>query len=200
VEPPPPRFGLGVGKVFPAAYARSLLHPLRRLVQPPRATIDAIQLQPQDRVLEVGSGPGYFSLELAAAVPAGCLVVLDLQPGMLHFARRRLVEYPNAAFVAADAQHLPMRAASFDVAFLATMLGEVLQPATCLAEVHRLLRPGGILAVAETRRDADFIPLPSLRALLEANGFAFLSCSGIAWWQYLARFRRESSAPALFAG
>jgi ubiquinone/menaquinone biosynthesis C-methylase UbiE len=189
IDPPRRRFGLRAGAVFPAANARSLLNPLRRIVQPPRATVRALQLRLQDRVIEIGSGPGYFSPDLASSVPRGRLVLVDVQPAMLQFARSRLVEAPHAMVVAADAQYLPFRAASFDVAFLATMLGEVPDLRKCLIEVHHVLSSGGVLAVAETRRDADFISLDSLRRLIESSGFAFLDRSGNRW-QYVARFSR----------
>jgi len=55
-------FGLERGKVFPAAHARSLLNPLRKLVQSPERTVAAIRIGPADRVLELGCGPGYFTM------------------------------------------------------------------------------------------------------------------------------------------
>jgi hypothetical protein len=47
-------YGVGRGKVFPAAKARSLLNPLRRIVQSPRAVVERIGLAPSARVLELG--------------------------------------------------------------------------------------------------------------------------------------------------
>jgi ubiquinone/menaquinone biosynthesis C-methylase UbiE len=162
---------------------------MRRIVQPPRDTIRALQLRPQDRVIEIGSGRGYFSPDLAAAVARGRLVLVDLQPELLQFARSRLVAAPHVMIVGSDAQFLPLQAATFDVAFLATVLGEVPDSKQCLQEVHRILCPGGVLAVAETRRDADFISLDTLRELIQSRGFSRLSRSGNRW-QYVARFSR----------
>ena len=181
------RCGLGRGKVFPAGQARSLVHPLRRLVQSPRRTVAALGVGPEDVVLEVGCGPGFFSPDLAAAVPRGKLVLLDLQPEMLRLARERLGGRANVGYVASDAQALPIASDRFDAAFLATMLGEVPDPGACLDEVRRILKPGGVLAVAETRRDSDFIGLADLRALVEPHRFAFRGRSGHAW-QYVAHF------------
>ena len=83
-------FGLGRGKVFPAYKAKSLLNPARRLVQSPGRTVAAMGLTADARVLEVGSGPGFFSPSIAAAMPEGQLVLVDLQAEMLVFARARL--------------------------------------------------------------------------------------------------------------
>jgi ubiquinone/menaquinone biosynthesis C-methylase UbiE len=179
---------MGRGKVFPAARARSLVNPLRRLVQSPTRTVAAMALPADGLVLELGSGPGFFSSSIAEAVPAGHVVLVDLQTEMLDHARRRLMHRPGISLVGADAMQLPFNAGQFDVAIVATMLGEVPDRDTCLAEVRRVLRDRGVLAVAETRRDSDFISLAQLRALVEAHGFQFAGRRGVAW-QYVARFR-----------
>src|SRR5207302_9821843 len=83
-------FGMERGQVFPASEARSLLNPLRRLVQSPRRTVAALQLPPAATVLELGPGPGFFTPELADAVPRGSVVLVDLQLGMVAAARQRL--------------------------------------------------------------------------------------------------------------
>lgn len=183
-------FGLGRGKAYPAAHARALLHPARRFVQSPGRTIAAMGLVDGDRVLEVGSGPGFFSPFIAQAVPRGRLVLVDLQSEMLDVARARLADYPRVTVAQADACALPFPPGQFDAVFLATMLGEVPDRDLCMEEVRRVLRPGGTVAIAETRRDSDFIPLKSLRDLVQRHRFAFVGRRGIAW-QYLARFQAD---------
>ena len=74
---------MGRGKVFPASDAASLLHPLRRLVQSPTKLARSMRLEPTDRVLEIGSGPGWFTPALADAVPSGAVTAFDLQHEML---------------------------------------------------------------------------------------------------------------------
>lgn len=181
-------FGLSRGKVFPASRARSLLNPLRRLVQSPRRTVAAIGLQRGARVLEVGSGPGFFSPLLAASTPEGSAVMLDLQPEMLRLARDRVGARHGVGFVGADAQCLPFGDSSFDAVFIATVLGEVPDLDSCLAELRRVLRTEAVAAFSETRRDSDFIPLGKLRQEVERHSFSFLDRGGMPW-QYVARFR-----------
>lgn len=176
------------GKVFPAERARSLTNPLRRVVQSPKRTVAAMGVAADDRVLEVGSGPGFFSPHLASAAARGQVVVLDLQLGMLGRARERLAEHRHASLVAADATRLPFRSGQFDLVVLATMLGEIPDVVGGLSEVHRVLRLGGLAAVAETRRDSDFIPLGRLRQLFEDHGFLLGDRHGPPF-QYVARFR-----------
>jgi ubiquinone/menaquinone biosynthesis C-methylase UbiE len=176
------------GKVFPASHARSLLNPARRLVQSPKRTIAAASFPVDGRILEVGCGPGFFSPYIARAVPQGQVVLLDLQREMLTIAKERI----DAGFVQADATRVPIASAQFDGVFVATMLGEVPDRAACIEEARRVLRPGGVLAIAETRRDSDFIKLSALRALVEPRGFAFAWRRGPPW-QYVARFQAVST-------
>ena len=143
----------------------------------------AIGLARDARVLELGCGPGYFSPSIAAATD-GLFVLFDLQAEMLAIARTRA----PTALVQGDGARLPFAAASFDAVFIATVLGEIPDQRGCVDEVRRVLRPGGTFAVAETRRDSDFIPLAALTRSVEDRGFKRVRTSG--WrWQYVASFR-----------
>ena len=181
-------FGMGRGKVFPASSAKSLLNPLRRLVQSPARTVGAMELARDARVVEIGAGPGYFSPAIAAAVSSGHLVVLDLQLDMVRLARDRLSDRSNVQFVVADAMRLPFRTGSFDNAVVATVLGEVPEPSTCIAEARRLVGADGTLVVCETRRDSDFIPFDRLSAMAATAGFVPVGRRGPRW-QYVACYR-----------
>jgi ubiquinone/menaquinone biosynthesis C-methylase UbiE len=184
-------FGLTRGKVFPADRAKSLLNPLRRLVQSPARTVAAMGLAADARVLEVGSGPGFFSPLIARVLPFGQLVLVDLQFKMLSIAEKRLGDAVNVSLAQADACALPIGTGQFDAVVLATMLGEVPNPDQCIEEVRRVLCPGGLVAIAETRRDSDFIPWPSLRELLGRHQFSVVDRRGVGW-QYVGRFQKAS--------
>ncbi|MBK9612860.1 methyltransferase domain-containing protein [Candidatus Amarobacter glycogenicus] len=100
-------FGLGKGKVFPHQKARSLLHPVRRLIQSPQALVRWIGLRGDETVLELGCGPGYFSIALRDATPRGRLVLFDLQPEMLSMAVERTGSRSGLAAVTGNAVALP---------------------------------------------------------------------------------------------
>jgi hypothetical protein len=57
-----------------------------------------------------------------------------------------------------------------------------------LDEVRRILHPNGMLAVAETRRDSDFIARPKLTSVVTPHGFDLVGTRGVRW-QYVALFR-----------
>lgn len=163
--------------VFPASQSALLLQPTRRLVHRPREMVAAFGLRSGDRVLELGPGPGYFTSDAAASVGEdGCVVAADLQPAMIEQLTRRLS--PGAASrvraLACDATRLPFANAIFDAAFLVTVLGEIPEPSRALAEIERVMRPGGVVSFCEHLGDPDYVREGVLRRLCRAAGLQFL--------------------------
>lgn len=189
-------YGLGKGAVYPAAKAKALLNPLRRLVQPPGRIVGRLGLAPDSRVLEIGPGPGYFSIEAAAQVPEGLLCMFDLQEGMLKLAQERVTRagLTNCRMARGDAMELPFKGDAFDVAFLVAVLGEIPGPGVCLTEVFRVLRPGGLLSVTEMRGDPDRVKPDNLRELAAGCGFLFEAKNG-GGWSHTFSFRKPVPAP-----
>ncbi len=157
----------------PHELAFLLTIPLRRLIQPPRTVVQRLHLKRDSRVLEVGPGPGYFSVEVARELSQGRLVLFDLQREMLAKARRRLrrAGATNVAFAQGDGSRIPFSSGSFDVAFLVAVLGEVPDPAACVESLHRVLRPGGLLSITETIGDPDALTQQDAKALMQSKGF-----------------------------
>ncbi len=177
---------------FPHQMAFILELPLRKLILSPREIADRLQLRAASEVLEVGCGPGFFSVEIARRVPEGHLELFDLQPEMLEKARRKLERaglQSVVGYTAGDARELKLPDASFDVAFLVSVLGEVPDPRKCLAGLHRILRPGGLLSITESLPDPDFYRFSALRSLVEEEGFRLAERFGRNW-SYTANFRR----------
>ncbi len=180
---------------YPHQLAFLLLVPMRRLVFSPRQLIAHLPLTPRSRVLEVGPGPGFFSIDVARAIPDGRLELADLQRQMLDKARRRLrrAGVRNVGFTQADAVALPFRPDTFDVAFLVAVLGEVPSPAACLASIANVLRPGGVVAVAELPGDPDVLTEADLKRLACGTGLAFVSSVRVARGS-VTTFRRSAAA------
>lgn len=114
----------------------------RRLVR------EALAVEAGDRVLDVGCGPGFFAAELLPLVGAnGAVVGVDTSAPMLAAAARRCEGLGNATFHEGSATSLPLPDRSFDRALCVQVLGHVADVPAALAEIHRVLRPGGRVLV-----------------------------------------------------
>ncbi|MCP8689090.1 malonyl-ACP O-methyltransferase BioC [Marinobacterium sedimentorum] len=100
-----------------------------------------------DRVLDLGSGTGYFTPLLRQRYGASNLLSLDLAQGMLAYARQHRPD-ANAAWICGDAEALPLAGDSLDLIFSSLAIQWCEQPARLFAEVARVLRPGGRFMVA----------------------------------------------------
>ena len=97
-------------------------------------------------VLELGSGSGAMALELLDRYPDIRLVATDVDPAMRAAATARLEEFGERVEVReADATHLPFADASFDAVVTFIMLHHVIDWEQALAQIARVLRPGGIV-------------------------------------------------------
>jgi SAM-dependent methyltransferase len=97
-------------------------------------------------LLEVGSGTGVIASELSHLTPAA-VVGLDIDSSYLAFARKSC---PEVRHVQADAHALPFSAGSFDLVISHYLLLWLADPGRALAEMARVVRPGGfVLACAE---------------------------------------------------
>ncbi len=131
---------------------------------------------PGERVLEIGPGTGYYTLDLAQWVGhEGAIEVFDLQQEMLDHTIRRAREKGlwNVNPTQGDAQDLPYEDDSFDAAILITVLGEIPDQDAALRETARVLRPGGRLIVGELFGDPHMVTTGSLKRRAEAAGLRF---------------------------
>jgi ubiquinone/menaquinone biosynthesis C-methylase UbiE len=148
--------------------------------------------QPGERVLEVGPGTGYYTLDIAEQIApdGGVLDILDLQQEMLDHTMRKASErhITNIVPTQGDAQELPYPDDTFDAAYMAVTLGEISEQDATLRELRRVLKPSGRLVVGEIFGDPHMVPFGSLRARAEAAGLRFEQRLG-GKLAYFARFR-----------
>jgi len=137
---------------------------------------EILEPEPGERVLEIGPGTGYYTLELAAWVgEQGAIEVLDIQQEMLDHTIRAARERGlwNVNPTRGDAQELGWDDDSFDAAILITVLGEIPDQDAALRQITRVLRPGGRLIVGELFGDPHMVTLGTLQRRAEAAGLRF---------------------------
>ncbi len=145
-----------------------------------------------ERILELGVGTGYYTLDLAGWVSGeGTLEIFDLQREMLEHAMKRAEEHGVANVVATegDATALPYEDSSMDAVVLTAVLGEIPDRAAALAQIARVLRPGGRLVVGELLGDPHFTSPGEVERLGRDAGLRLEERSG-PWVGYFARLRK----------
>lgn len=114
-----------------------------------RALLDAAQIGPAGRVLDIGCGSGSITCAAARAAAQGSALGVDLSTGLLDLAQRRadVESLTHVEFLRTDAQVHPFEPASFDVAVSRTGAMFFADPVAAFANIARALRPGGRLAL-----------------------------------------------------
>jgi len=142
-----------------------------------------------ERVLEVGPGVGYYTLDMAEWVgPEGTIEIFDLQQEFLDHVMKRAAErnLANVVPTQGDATALPYEDDSVDAVVLTAVLGEIPDPVAALREIARVLKPTGRLVVGELFGDPHFTTRSALARQAAEAGLAWQERSG-NWFGYFAR-------------
>jgi ubiquinone/menaquinone biosynthesis C-methylase UbiE len=160
--------------------------------------------EPGERVLEIGPGTGYYTLDIAGwvavgaaagdgsgAATAGTVEIFDLQQEFLDHVMGRAAErgLGNVVPTQGDATALPYEDASIDAVVLTAVLGEIPDPVAALREIRRVLKPGGRLIVGELFGDPHFTTQGSLKRQAAEAGLTYETHSGNRF-AYFARLSR----------
>ena len=143
------------------------------------ATVRALGIVPGDRILDIAAGTGTSSSAIARA--GARVTALDFSAGMVAVGRQR---HPDIDFVEGDATALPFNDASFDAVTVSFGLRNVQDPRKALAEMRRVLVPGGRLVICEfttppnqfVRRAYDFYLasiMPRIATMFSTNPSAY---------------------------
>jgi demethylmenaquinone methyltransferase/2-methoxy-6-polyprenyl-1,4-benzoquinol methylase len=108
------------------------------------ATVKAVAPKAGEKILDLAAGTGTSSAALAKS--GADVTAADFSPGMIEVGRRK---HPGITFVEADAMNLPFADNEFDAVTISFGLRNIEDPKKALAEMFRVLKPGGRLVVCE---------------------------------------------------
>ena len=171
-----------------------------------RWLFDHIEFPPQGRILELGCGVGNLWRDNSDRIPETMEIILsDLSPGMLDQARKNLGDIPvSFKFKIIDAQSLPFDDQSFDMVIANHMLQHVPDRQKAVAEIRRVLKPGGRFYASTTgdshlKELADllgqFDPRLASFGKLPADSFTLENGSNElhGYFEHVSLFRYEDS-------
>ena len=143
---------------YTMGFSEEILEALARYTVHSHAAHLLPHLRPGHRVLDFGCGPGTISVGLAKAVDPGEMHGVDMEESQVEIARQVAVaqRQENALFQVADVTALPFEDDFFDVVHGHHILTHVPDTAGTLAEVKRVLKPGGIIGCREMICEASF--------------------------------------------
>ncbi len=157
---------------YTMGYSEEFLQLLDRRNAESHAAYLLPHLDPGLRVLDFGCGPGTISVGLARAVePGGEVHGVDLEESQVEVARyaAQAGGHDNATFHVGDVTNLPFTDGYFDVAHCHTVLTHVPNTQAALAEVRRVLKPGGMIGCRELFVASSFVE-PASEVIDEAWG------------------------------
>jgi len=136
---------------FHPEHAERLEDPSRLAALPQAAIVDLLRLHGDETVVDYGAGTGVYTVAVAEAVPNGRVIAVEALPRLAEMLRAKLT--PELAqrleVVETDANTVPGPDGVADRVVMVDVLHHLYDQPEALAEVTRLLRPGGLFVVAD---------------------------------------------------
>ena len=143
-----------------------------------RFAIELVAVRSGERILDLASGTGDLAMQLADRVgQQGQVILSDINASMLANGRRRMIDsgrVGNLGYALADAETLPFPDQSFDAVTIAFGLRNVTRKERALADIHRVLKPGGRVLILEFSRPVT----PGLKPVYDLYSFKVLPLLG----------------------
>jgi len=136
---------------FDPGHAPRLEDPARLAALPQATVVSMLRLQGAETIVDYGAGTGIYTVAIAAAVPRGRVVAVEALPRLAEMLRAKVTPAiaPRLELVETDANAVPLPDGAADRVVMVDVLHHLYDQPGALAEVSRLLRPGGLFVVAD---------------------------------------------------
>ncbi len=182
----------GIGKVYMGREishvmghlgARWLERPEREREERTDLLIRKLPLEPDDVIADIGAGTGYFSFPMAARVPEGKVLAVDIQPEMLAIIeqRTRAAAVSNIETVLGTERDPGLPESAVDLILLVDAYHEFSYPREMGLGLARSLKPGGRLVLIEYRGEDPRVPIKRLHKMTEAQARKEMAAIGLDW-------------------
>ena len=177
-----------------------LNRPERIQEEMPAAVVENMNLEPDHVVADIGAGSGYFSFRIAAKVPDGKVLAVDIQPEMLQLIEGQMGEQEvsniEGVLGAVDNPNLPVN--SIDAAIMVDAYHEFSHPFEMIDGIYQALKPGGRTFLLEYRGEDPSVPIRPLHKMTEEQVVREMSVFGLDWtdtldflpWQHMMIFTK----------
>lgn len=145
--------------------------------------IDALPLEPDHVVADVGAGTGYFSFPMAERVPDGRVLAVDIQPEMLALIeeRRDSLGVTNVETVLGRIDDPALPTGEVDLILIVDAWHEFSHPHEMGLGMALALKPGGKLVLIEYRMEDPSVPIKRLHKMSEAQARKEMDGLGLRW-------------------
>lgn len=175
--------GREIAKVMGHTGAAWLERPSRETEEKPSKILDALHLKSTDVVADIGAGTGYLSFRIAAKVPQGKVLAVDIQPEMLdiiNFFKQEL-NVTNVEAVLATPTNPNLPPASVDLALMVDAYHEFEYPREVMQAIVKALKPDGRVVLVEYRGENPLIMIKGLHKMTQKQVKKEMQAVGLVW-------------------
>ncbi|WP_238993836.1 class I SAM-dependent methyltransferase [Calothrix sp. PCC 6303] len=175
--------GREIAHVMGHTGAMWLERPSREVEEKPSKIVDALHLQPDDVVADIGAGTGYLSFLIAPTLTQGKVLAVDIQPEMLDIIEffKQEKQINNVEPILASISNPNLPATSVDLAIMVDAYHEFEYPREMMEGIFQGLKPGGRVALVEYRGENPFIAIKGLHKMTQKQVKQEMQAVGLQW-------------------